>query len=204
MTRTWIVAVLLLAGWTAGCRDEGGGDGGGGAAAGAVVLYTSVDEPVARPIVDAFTKRTGIAVVIQTDAEKNKSVGLARRLEAERDRPRADVWWGNEVFHTINLAAAGVLAPYASPAAADVPPLFKDPASLWAARPCGRRGDRRPRRGRIGPCGHPAEQVDPRPDRPPTEGKIAIAHPSAGTTSGHVAALYVLWGEDPARGSSAT
>src|SRR4051794_33684368 len=85
-----------------------------------VVLYTSVDEPVARPILDLFTKRTGIVVQLQTDAEKNKSVGLARRVEAERGDPRADVWWGNEVFHTINLAAGGLLEPYDPPTAKDV------------------------------------------------------------------------------------
>src|SRR5438874_1086383 len=68
-----------------------------------VVLYTSVDEPVAAPIVREFEKRTGIHVILQTDTEATKSVGLAERLRAERDNPRADVWWGNEIFLTILL-----------------------------------------------------------------------------------------------------
>src|SRR5436190_7462609 len=98
-----------------------------------VVLYTSVDEPVARPIVAEFTKRTGIAVVIKTDAEASKTAGLAATLRAERANPRADVFWNNEPFHTINLAEEGVLAAYASPAAADIAARFKDDKGRWAA-----------------------------------------------------------------------
>src|SRR4030095_2557724 len=111
-------------------------------AAAEVVVYTSVDQPVARPILDEFTRRpgikvalltdteankyarpvtappldefprrTGIKVALLTDTEANKSAGLVARLEAEKSNPKADVWWGNEVFCTINLAAAHVLAP---------------------------------------------------------------------------------------------
>jgi iron(III) transport system substrate-binding protein len=158
-----------------------------------LVLYTSVDEPLARPILDRFTKRTGIAVDLQADAEKNKSVGLARRLEAERDHPRADVWWGNEVFHTINLAAGGLLEPYDPPTAKDVPPLFKDPGGLWTGNAL---------RARVIAVG--GDGVLPNRSildlaNPRLKHRIAMAHPSAGTTSGHVAALYVLWGPDRAR-----
>ena len=160
-----------------------------------VVLYTSVDEPVARPIVAEFTKRTGIPVVLQTDTEANKSAGLVARLEAEKANPRADVWWGNEVFRTINLADAGVLAAYQSPAAADVPALFKDPSHLWAGS--GQRARV------IAVHSDPAARaVNPLPSgsiedlaRAQLKGRVALADPRAGTTSGHVAALYVLWGE---------
>src|SRR5215212_109872 len=97
-----------------------------------VVLYTSVDEPVARPIVAEFTRRTHITVVIKTDAEASKTAGLAATLRAERGNPRADVFWNNEPFHTINLAEEGVLAAYASPASADVAGMFKDEKGRWA------------------------------------------------------------------------
>ena len=161
----------------------------------AVVLYTSVDEPVARPILDEFTRRTGIKVEIRTDTEANKSAGLAARLEAEKSNPKADAWWGNEVFRTIRLADAGVLAPYESPSAKDVPDLFKDPSHLWAGNGLRVRV--------IGVHVSPGERaVNPLPhdsiedlSRPELKGKIAIANPRAGTTSGHVAALYVLWGD---------
>src|SRR5438874_7628232 len=98
-----------------------------------VVLYTSIDEPVARPIVDAFTQSTGIKVILKTDSEASKTAGLVERLRAERANPQADVFWNNEPFHTINLAEEGVLAAYDSPAAKDVLEAYKDPRHRWAA-----------------------------------------------------------------------
>ncbi len=189
-----LVLLLLLAIPFIGlgsCRKQQGGQA-------VVVLYTSVDEPVVRPLLERFTKRTGIVVRLQTDAEKNKSVGLARRVEAERDDPRADVWWGNEVFHTINLANGGLLEPYDPPTAGDVPPLFKPAGNLWTGNGL---------RARVIAVNTPQTGVQPLiPKRsitdltsPKLKGKIAMAHPSAGTTSGHVAALYVLWGPEKAR-----
>ncbi len=82
-----------------------------------------VDEPIARPIIQEFEKQSGIQVVLVTDAEATKSVGLAERLRAEKGNPQADVFWGNEPFHTINLAEEGLLAPYESHSAKDVPEL---------------------------------------------------------------------------------
>jgi len=186
-------SLFLLFTLATGC-DRGGGTG----AANEVVIYTSVDEPVARPILDEFTRRTGIKVATQTDTEANKSAGLVARLEAEKGSPRADVWWGNEVFRTINLADAGVLAPYESPSAKDVPPLFKDPSHLWA-------GSALRARVIVVHVDPGAREVEPLPNgsiedltRPELKGSVAIANPRAGTTSGHVAALYVLWGEPKA------
>ena len=170
-----------------------------------MVVYTSVDEPVARPVLDEFTRRTGVRVSVQTDTEANKSAGLVARLEAEKGKPRADVWWGNEVFRTINLADAGVLAPYESPAAADIPALFKDPSHLWAGSALRARviavhaGKAAPPGG--APGGGPWLPNESIEDlaRPELKGRVAIANPRAGTTSGHVAALWVLWGEAKAR-----
>jgi iron(III) transport system substrate-binding protein len=163
-----------------------------------LVLYTSVDEPVARPILDKFTKKTGIQVELQTDSEKNKSVGLARRLEAERDNPQADVWWGNEVFHTINLADEGLLDVYDPPTSKDIPALFKDPNGRWTGNGL------RARVMGINTTMLTGETLLPNRSildltSPRLRGKIAMANPSAGTTSGQIAALYVLWGDEKAR-----
>lgn len=190
-----LLLCLTVVGLAGGCRE---GDGKAGTAA--LVVYTSVDEPVARPILKEFTRQTGIEVVIQTDTERNKSAGLATRLEAERDNPQADVWWGNEVFHTINLAEAGLLAPYESPAAADIPPLFKDAGGLWAGTALRARvmaladGGDAERVAAVRNIRSIEQLTDPK-----LRGRIAMAHPAAGTTTGHMAALYVLWGEDRAR-----
>ena len=158
-----------------------------------VVLYTSVDQPVAEPVVREFERRTGIRVDLQTDTEATKSAGLAARLQAERANPRADVWWGNEVFHTINLAEQGVLEAYESPSAGDIPGKFKDPGHRWAGSAL---------RARVVGVheGGPGEKVTGLEDLTAErfKGRVAMAAPTAGTTGGHVAALYVLWGDEKA------
>ena len=151
-----------------------------------VVLYTSIDQPVAAPIVREFEKQTGIHVVLVTDTEATKSVGLAEKLRAEKSNPQADVWWSNEPFHTINLADEGVLVAYASPSALDVPAKSKDADGRWASTGFRVRV--------IATAGERASGLNVLLD-PKYREKIAIARPGAGTTGGHVAALYVLWGD---------
>ncbi len=157
-----------------------------------VVLYTSVDEVAARPIIEAFERQSGIRVLVQKDSEATKTVGLAERLEAEKANPQADVYWGNEVFHTIGLAEQGVLAAYESPSAKDIPAQYKDAQGRWAgtslrARVIARSTQAEAARGvnSIQVLANPA-----------LKGRICMARPVAGTTRGHVAALYTAWGPE--------
>ena len=157
-----------------------------------VVLYTSIDQPYAVSIVKAFEESSGIKVVLVTDAEATKSVGLAERVRAEKDNPRCDVFWGNEPFHTINLANEGLLTAYDSPSAEDVPEQFKDKEHRWASNGL------RARVIGVKPAGRAVTSLyDMR--GPAMKGRIGMAKPTAGTTGGHVAALFVLWGDEQAR-----
>jgi iron(III) transport system substrate-binding protein len=153
-----------------------------------VVLYTSIDEPVARPILNEFTQRTGIKVLIKTDAEASKTAGLVETIRAEKANPQADVFWNNEPFHTINLAEEGLLAPYESPAARDVAGQFKDPKHRWAS------DGLRLRMIAVSPRGEKVTTIEQLAD-PTLKGRVAMANPAFGTTSGHVAALFVVWGQ---------
>jgi len=159
-----------------------------------VVIYCSVDTAFARPILDAFEKRTGIRVHKQFDTEAGKTTGLVNKLIAERTSPRADVWWSSEIFGTLQLAGRGILAPYKPKTAADIPAHYRDPAGLWTAFGL---------RGRVlayDPKRTPPEDV---PRRwadladPKYKGRVAFADPRFGTTRGHAAALLSLWGEKP-------
>src|SRR4051794_23888431 len=156
-----------------------------------VVLYTAVDEPVARPILDDFTKQTGIRVVLKTDTEASKTAGLVQTLRAEKSNPQADVFWNNEIFHTIALADEGVLAKYEPPGAQHVPAQFKDPQGRWTSVGL------RLRVIAVGPKGEGVATVEDLA-KPAYKGRIAIANPAFGTTSGHIAALFVAWGKDDA------
>src|SRR5688500_16747686 len=163
-----------------------------------VTLYTSVDQPYAAPIVREFERKTGVKVRLVTDAEATKSVGLAERVRAERANPQCDVFWSNEPFHTINLANDGVLEPYTSPMSADVPAAFKDARGRWCSNAL---------RARVIAIHLAEKNFDFNPftsklvelTRPEFKDRVAMAKPTAGTTGGHVAALYVLWGEERAK-----
>jgi iron(III) transport system substrate-binding protein len=175
LTLGWLVLWLLP-----GCeRDRG-----------ELVLYTSIDEPYARQIIDEFTQRTGIRVNLVTDAEASKSVGLAERLRAERDRPRANVWWGNEPFHTVRLAREGLLVRHESPEHGSILPRYVDAERRYAGNGL---------RSRVIIARQSVEGVSRLLDllRPELQGRVAIARPTAGTTGGHVAAIYAVLG-DPA------
>lgn len=169
-----------------GCRDSHQ------AARPTVVVYCSVDEQFARQVLAEFEASTGIQTRPLFDTEAGKTTGLVRRIEAERGRPRADVFWSSEVFNTILLAREGLLTPYEPPTAGDVPAEYRDPASCWTGVGLRARviayntklvaGQEVPRRWR--------DLAEPR-----WKGKVAIANPLFGTTRGHVAALMAAWGE---------
>lgn len=79
-----------------------------------VVLYSSADGDVARLVAARFEARTGVHVRLVGDTEATKTTGLVQRLIAEKDRPRADVWWSSEQMGTMRLAEADVLESWES------------------------------------------------------------------------------------------
>ena len=93
---------------------------------GEVVIYTALDRQYSEPILKQFEEATGIEVRPVYDTEAAKTVGLVNRLMAERDRPKCDVFWNNEILRSIQLKREGLTAPYVSPSAADIPASFKD------------------------------------------------------------------------------
>lgn len=175
-----LVATLALAG--AGCRS-------GAPPSSEVVVYTSLDRPYAEPVLRTFERRFGIRVRDVYDAEATKSVGLAARLVAERARPRADLFWSSEIVRVLGLKAQGVLAPYRSPSAADIPERFRDPDGVWtgfAARP------------RVIVYHKTRVSRPPRSvfdlTHPEWRGRVAVAKPWVGTAATEAAALAQVVG----------
>jgi iron(III) transport system substrate-binding protein len=97
-----------------------------------VVVYTSLDKVFSQPILEEFERKTDIKVKAVYDSEATKTTGLVNRLIAEKDSPRADVFWNSETGRTIVLKQKGVLTPYESPSAADIPATFKDAQGFWS------------------------------------------------------------------------
>ena len=92
-----------------------------------VVLYCSVDEVYARPIINQLQRETGLRIRPLFDVEAAKTAGLASRLRTEKDRPRADVFWSSATLQTLLLSREGLLEQYAPPTANSLP-------SMWRAK----------------------------------------------------------------------
>ncbi len=94
-----LVAISILSVGCTGKRED------------AVVLYSAADREYAAPLVAAFGRREeGLEIAAQYDVESTKTLGLVTRIESEASRPRCDVFWNNEIMHTLRLDKAGLLA----------------------------------------------------------------------------------------------
>ncbi len=96
-----------------------------------VVIYCAVDREFAQPVLDAFTQKTGIKVEAKFDTESTKSVALAEQILRERRRPRCDVFWNNEILHTIRLAREGLCRPTTPSQMHHYPVEFRSKENLW-------------------------------------------------------------------------
>ncbi len=96
-----------------------------------LVVYASLDQEHSEPILRLFEERTGLKVQAQYDVEQNKTVGLVNRIIAEQSRPYADVFWNNEIAHTIRLKQQGLTQSSASTATAMIPAGFRDADGHW-------------------------------------------------------------------------
>ncbi len=164
-----------------------------------IVLYSSVDAGVIEPILDGYTRRTGVRIDLVTDTEATKTTGLVQRLITEQPNPRADVWWSGETVGTVQLARAGALQPYTSLAAeatarASALPAWpvRDARGLWYGLAL------RPRIIVYHTGVYPAPDAAPRSIAALARSAkpVAIAKPAFGTARGHLAALYLHLGRD--------
>ena len=118
----WLWLPLALGGlfaWSAAARSD------------ALVVYCAHDAVHADALLRAFAAQTGIRVHARYDTEATKSLGLVELLSRERRRPRADVFWNNELLGTLRLADEGALEAYCGPGFARMPERYKDAGGLW-------------------------------------------------------------------------
>lgn len=162
-----------------------------------VVVYTSVDQPYAEPLLKEFESKTGIRVLPVFDVEAAKTTGLVNRLIAEKANPRCDVFWNNEFAQTLALKERGVLAPYRSPAAGNIPSRFKDPEGYWTGL-AGRARVILVNTKLVTPAEYPRSIFD-LIDSPLKGDQAAMAYPLFGTTATQAAAVYAVLGREKGR-----
>ncbi|MCA9166927.1 MAG: extracellular solute-binding protein [Planctomycetales bacterium] len=177
-----LAALLLLGLYLAGCQRHVERE---------VVVYTALDREYSEPIFAEFTRQTGIRVRSKFDTEANKTVGLVELIRTERNRPRCDLFWNNEILNTLRLEREGLLQPATLTNAQLYPAEFKSSNAHWygfAARArvllinSERMGDA-PRPTSL------RDLLDPR-----WQGEVGIAKPLFGTTATHAACLFSIWG----------
>jgi iron(III) transport system substrate-binding protein len=160
-----------------------------------VVVYTSVDQVFADPVLRSFEAASGVKVRAVFDTEETKSTGVLNRLIAEANRPQADVFWSGDPMRPFQLIRRGLVEPYSPSAAAALPPHAKDAHGRWTGVSS---------RARVllintnlvtdSPPTSIRDLVDPR-----WKDRATIANPLFGTTTMHVAALFSAWGDDEAK-----
>ncbi len=189
MTKITTGLFLAIFAFTAGCVPRSERD---------VVVYSALDEAFADPILRGFERRADFetGVVAKFDVESNKTIGLVNQIIAEADSPRGDVFWNNEILHTVRLQKLGLLASHDW----DVPPGY--PADMVASDGTWYGFAARARVLIVNtdllpdPVDRPtrvADLADPR-----WQGRCAIARPLFGTSATHAAVLRDLLGEDEA------
>lgn len=161
-----------------------------------VVLYCAQDREFAEQILDEFDKRHGLKVAPKFDTEADKSVSLYVELVNEKDRPRCDVFWNNEILSTIRLQRQGLLEPYESPSARAYPATARADDHTWHAFA---------QRARVLLVNTELvpEAEQPRSllelTEPRWKGRVAMAKPEYGTSATQAACLFEVLGQDAAR-----
>jgi iron(III) transport system substrate-binding protein len=161
-----------------------------------VVVYTALDQDFSEPILNQFTRETGITVLPKYDTESTKTVGLVQAIIEERDRPRCDLFWNNEILNTLRLQRQGLLRPYQSPAAGNYPAGVRSAEGLWYGF-AGRARVLVVNTNQVPPERRPKsirDLVDPQ-----WYERAGIAKPLFGTTATHAACLFAAWGDDEAK-----
>jgi iron(III) transport system substrate-binding protein len=93
-----------------------------------VVIYSALDQEFSAPILAAFSRSTEkqIKPLAKFDVESTKTVGLVNRLISEQDRVVCDVFWNNEILHTVRLQKLGLLQPHDWKVPGDWPAIASD------------------------------------------------------------------------------
>src|SRR3712207_4833964 len=89
------LCLILLIG---GCNSRSPSSQGTAPVSNRVVLYCSVDDVYAQPIIRELEQKTGLRIDALYDTEATKTAGLAYRIRAERNRPRGDVFWSSALL----------------------------------------------------------------------------------------------------------
>src|SRR5206468_5499587 len=179
-----------------GCsRTESPSDSATASGDRSVVVYSSADKEFAELIFRAYEQKTGVKVLPLYDTEETKTAGLTARLVAEKDHPRADVFWSSDTSRAVALVDQGVADSYQPKEAAAIPDRYKSSSGLWTGF-AARIRVLLYNTDRVKTAETPRSILDLA--KPRWKGRFAFANPHFGTMSFHAAALFAKWGDTKA------
>lgn len=161
-----------------------------------VIVYCTVDQVFSDPILRDFEKETGIKVKAVYDTEETKSTGVMNRLIAEKDNPQCDVFWSGDPVRNSVLQTNGITDSYQSEQTNLIAEYFKEKDNNWTGFSA---------RARVLIYNKNLIATDSLPQSvfdftdPAYKGQFAIANPLFGTTTFHIAALFVNLGDEKAK-----
>ena len=159
-----------------------------------LVVYSALDREFSQPVLEDLGSELQMQVRVKYDQESNKTVGLATELIQTQQNPKADIFWNNEILHTIRLERLGLLEPITEADLNRFPQAYRSPAGHW--------------------CGFAARarvlivNTDLLPDAtqrpnsirdladPKWAGRCTMARPVFGTSATHAAVLLSSLGDD--------
>lgn len=180
---TLLCATLLLT----GCLKQADNE---------VVVYAALDREFSESVLADVGKELNIAVRARYDVESNKTVGLANAILAESKRPRCDVFWNNEILHTLRLQQAGLLEAWVCEGSNRYPANFVSKRNEWYGFAA---------RARVLIVNTELVAESDRPTSvhdlldPKWRKRCAIARPLFGTSATHAAVMYHQLGDQEAR-----
>lgn len=153
-----------------------------------LIVYCAHDAEYSESILQQFERDTGIPVEIRFDSEATKSLGLVELIIREREQPRCDVFWNNELLGTLDLQDRGLLEPYQGEGYQRIPASFKDALGHWTGFAA------RLRVWIINPTLHePTESAVAATLAGADLSKVTMAKALYGTTRTHYTVLWNLW-----------
>ena len=157
-----------------------------------IVVYSGRAERLIKPVLDAFTKKTGI----QVDLLSSKTTELVNRLQAEKDRTPADVFITNDAGSLERAREVGLLRPLnLQEIERTIPSQFRAADNSWVGLS-----------GRVWIVVYNTKLVDPSQitsildlAKPQWKGKLAIPHAGSEYLHAGTSVIKAAAGDEAAR-----
>ena len=184
-SRCGLVFALLGAAFLTGCLSKQDNE---------LVVYSALDREFSQPILEDLGEELQMQVRVKYDQESNKTVGLATELIQTQRQPKADIFWNNEILHTLRLESLGLLEPISEANLSRFPKSYRSPTGQW----CGFAARARVLIVNTDLLPDPALRPNSVRDLADKKwaGKCTMARPVFGTSATHAAVLLSTLGDE--------